>query len=264
MLCPFTVTRTLGHQYPCGKCGACLCNRRRKVVGRLLLESRMWAHSAFVTLTYADEHVPLQLAVDAAPLLVLNPRDPTLMLKRLRKRIGSFRYFLAGEYGTKTARPHYHAIIFGWPGTWLYDRQAGPLHDSWKLGFVQTYDLDKGLAMYASSYVTKKHTKHLEDGRPDMRARWSRDPAIGAGMAEPIARSWMKTGADWVPFEFIQHGRRWPLDRLMRKAIGDIIGIEPKPRSALDVTEDQLDEAYQALAYYEAKEARSASAASRI
>lgn len=39
-------------------------------------------------------------------------------MRRLRKNTGKkIRFFMAGEYGERTQRPHYHAIIFGhnWP-----------------------------------------------------------------------------------------------------------------------------------------------------
>ena len=44
--------------------------------------------------------------------------DIQKFLKRLRKAYrGKLRYFVAGEYGEQTARPHYHMILYGWQPT---------------------------------------------------------------------------------------------------------------------------------------------------
>ena len=45
----------------------------------------------------------------------LRKRDYQLFMKRLRKAFPNdkIRFYAAGEYGPKTLRPHYHAILFG-------------------------------------------------------------------------------------------------------------------------------------------------------
>ena len=59
----------------------------------------------FITLTYDDAHLPYNQS--------LSVRDFQLFMKRLRKEFGSgVRFFHCGEYGEKTGRPHYHAILF--------------------------------------------------------------------------------------------------------------------------------------------------------
>ena len=66
----------------------------------------MHPHNAYITLTYNDDHLPANGS--------LQPRDLQLFWKRLRKaRTPGIRYYACGEYGDQTARPHYHAIIFG-------------------------------------------------------------------------------------------------------------------------------------------------------
>ena len=62
--------------------------------------------NCFVTLTYDEKHLPK----DGSLCL----EHVQLFLKRLR--FGSafpLRYFLCGEYGEKTSRPHYHICLFG-------------------------------------------------------------------------------------------------------------------------------------------------------
>nr|CAI9751296.1 replication initiation protein [Microvirus sp.] len=75
--------------------------------------------SYFVTLTYADEYVPIHYYSDpetglALPSMSLQKRDYQLFMKRLRKKFGDgIRFYASGEYGSESFRPHYHAIIFG-------------------------------------------------------------------------------------------------------------------------------------------------------
>lgn len=85
----------------CGQCRACRLRRKQAWVGRLRLESQMHAFSRFITLTYAEDPG------------ILDYRDFQLFMKRYRKEFGDVRFFCVGEYGGKSGRGHYHAILFG-------------------------------------------------------------------------------------------------------------------------------------------------------
>ena len=91
----------------CGQCLPCRINKRREWTFRLELEASLHEHNSFVTLTYADQFLPEDGSV--------NPRHTQLWLKRLRKVLDprKVRFFLCGEYGDQTFRPHYHACLFG-------------------------------------------------------------------------------------------------------------------------------------------------------
>lgn len=98
----------------CGQCVSCRVNKRRQWTGKLLaeLQSHPEGSCVFVTLTYDDKHVPL--TPDDQP--TLEPRAAQLFVKRLRRDlplVGEFRFFLCGEYGDRTERPHYHLAGFG-------------------------------------------------------------------------------------------------------------------------------------------------------
>lgn len=88
---------------PCGKCLGCLSNKRNDWSFRLMQEYKVSRSAYFVTLTYSDRFVPRCGVVK---------RHLQLYLKRLRKLSPRLRYYAVGEYGSKTGRPHYHAIIF--------------------------------------------------------------------------------------------------------------------------------------------------------
>lgn len=95
---------------------------------RIKYEMLHCLQSFTVTLTYDNLHLPeIQYFVDDDPFL-RSPKDiyeqkgfwyhpidldhVQRFFKRLRKDGLSFRYFGVGEYGGKTARPHYHIIFF--------------------------------------------------------------------------------------------------------------------------------------------------------
>ena len=87
---------------PCGKCPSCVQNKALEWTARLLKESEEWKYAYFLTLTYDDSHIK-----------DLNKRDLQLFLKRFRKSTGfELAYYINGEYGESTFRPHYHAIFF--------------------------------------------------------------------------------------------------------------------------------------------------------
>ena len=94
-------------------------------------------------------------------------------MKRLRihyKRnhnVDNIRYYLAGEYGSKTERAHYHAIMFNLPiadlkkekvsgsGNVLYTSKE--LNKIWGKGYVWIGEVTWNSASYVARYVMKKH-----------------------------------------------------------------------------------------------------------
>lgn len=136
--------------------------------------------SYFVTLTYDDMHLPVheycneetgEVGVSAS----LDKDDFQRFMKRLRKahikKYGDdakLRYFCAGEYGSSTHRPHYHAIIFGLQLDDLkfYKRNSYPenydLYSSewlsriWKNGYVVVGKVNWDTCAYTARYIVKK------------------------------------------------------------------------------------------------------------
>ena len=169
---------------PCGHCINCRLAYSRKWADRLLLESQYHKQSWFVTLTYNDFFVPTSYYTDSfsgelIPHYSLFKRDVQLFLKRLRENTGcQFRYYCAGEYGSKTLRPHYHLIIFGLElneDSDLYNARNGhsgfTLYQSrtiefawsrilfdrrWPLGHVAVAPCNWQTCAYVARYVTKK------------------------------------------------------------------------------------------------------------
>lgn len=174
---------------PCGRCIGCMKTRQRSWGIRCMHEAQLHDASAFVTLTYNEEHY--------APSL--NYSDFRRFLWRLRKEVGPTRYFVAGEYGSKDGRPHWHALLFGRSfsdrvaiGSELF--RSPSLERLWPLGFSSVGDVTPASAMYVAKYCTKvvrgdgadKHYSRLDlrTGEivrvvPEF-ARMSLRPGIGA------------------------------------------------------------------------------------
>lgn len=165
-------------QLPCGKCAECLLERARDWSIRCIHESKMHAHNAFITLTYAPEHYP----TDGK----LKYLDFQLFMKRLRKKFGDqIGFFMCGEYGETSGRAHYHACLFGvdFPDK-KEEREnkhgdkcwsSATLTELWGLGHTEIGTVTQKSAGYVARYVLKKQHPDSPQGFQKM----SRKNAIG-------------------------------------------------------------------------------------
>ncbi len=113
-----------------------------------------------MTLTYRPGDLPEDGSVDV--------RHWQLFAKRLRKRLGPFRFLHVGEYGEENYRPHYHACLFG--QDFSADRKvfksvgksktftSKTLEETWGLGFTTLGLLSWESAAYVARYCMKKAT----------------------------------------------------------------------------------------------------------
>lgn len=101
----------------CCKCIECLKDRQNSWKIRLCEEFKDHLYCYFFTLTYNETSVPFNI-VDGEKVLTLCKNDVQLWIKRNRMRFERLRghldlkYFICGEYGPNTGRPHYHGIFF--------------------------------------------------------------------------------------------------------------------------------------------------------
>lgn len=120
--------------------------------------------SSFVTLTYADESLPVSGSLSR------------VHWREFSKGIGC-RYFGVGEYGSVSGRPHYHAILAGVPA----GEASRLVAQRWRHGFASVLDYSPERAQYVAGYVVKKWTKvcdELGDRLPEF-AVMSRRPGFG-------------------------------------------------------------------------------------
>lgn len=227
-LTPITLVRKtgarIGKEYkhtdvvPCGKCPSCLKRRAFSWVFRLKQELAVSTTSAFITLTYAPETVPLT----EMGLRTLDKTDHQKFMKRLRKmhhthfeNEDKVRYYAVGEYGERDGRPHYHYIMFNVDkrineSTELYQ------HAIWKKGIVHVGTVTARSIAYVTGYMNKTaYTNPFADG-DDRQKEWScMSKGLGANyLTENRKKKWKK---DLNPYMVIEDGKKVPIPRYYRE-----------------------------------------------
>lgn len=170
-------------EFGCGYCIGCQLDHAQKWAARLIAEAQTSSSAYFLTLTYDDAHLPL------APITDLNTgevkdykgtlckADFQSFIKRLRESqryLGheNIRFFVGGEYGPKTFRPHYHSIIYNMQLPFELGSKAAPVHkynfagdpiyrcdyisDLWKNGFITIAPVNDKTCGYVVRYTLKK------------------------------------------------------------------------------------------------------------
>lgn len=272
---------------PCGCCDECKADKAHEWSNRLMLESlaqgedRSW----FVTLTYDDDHLPVDFVCDrengsVGLKGVLMMSDVSSWLKRLRSRLNQsgVRFFAAGEYGDASRRPHYHVILFAdlpdvrslrpVDGDKFVSLPRGTMfsqiiEDTWCKGGTSVSPANLYTMSYVSGYVQKKLTgkalqdydqlvKLLQIDYPDLkvqppeRALMSRRPGIGVPYFESHVAE-CETGTVAVP---VPHGAmRMKLPRLMERRIDDQkLSLIKSRRNRLSLASRDLKKRYLATA----------------
>lgn len=221
-------------QLSCGQCIGCRIKKREDWAIRCYCESKLYPRNSFVTLTYDDEHLPSDGS--------LNYEHFQLFMKRLRKRVGKLRFFMCGEYGENTDRPHYHALLFGYRPDDLVRANsvysADPIYDSpavretWGKGHISIGDVTYASARYCAVYATKKitgdmardhyarlnyATGEITELQPEF-AHMSLRPGIGAEWLKKFYPDLYLSGADAVVID----GQRRSIPRYFHSAMENI------------------------------------------
>lgn len=155
---------------PCGSCFACKQRATNQWIFRLMQEDRRSESSHFITLTYDEDH--LQRVGKKA---TLRKRDLQNFFKRLRRyqaysgNEAQIKYYAVGEYGSKSHRPHYHAIVFN--STYELIEKAWTLKGK-PIGGIYFGDVRESSIAYTMKYMVKPE-RHR-----DIRKfrKWSTDP----------------------------------------------------------------------------------------
>lgn len=161
-------------EVPCGHCFTCRMQRANEWVLRCVHELEYHDCAIFVTLTYDSAHIKVRDYIDEDGCIgsryTLCYKDFQDYMKRLRKKYpdNNIRYIVAGEYGDRTKRPHYHAIIFGYrPPSELdmivqYNKHGDPLYDNmeivdmWRQGYITYAPATVETICYVAQYTLKK------------------------------------------------------------------------------------------------------------
>lgn len=197
---------------------------------RIAHEASLSPNNCFLTLTYSDEHLPDDYSVSL--------REHQLFIKRLRKEVEptKIRFFMCGEYGEKSYRPHYHYIIFGfdfadkilWRKSLNHYLYRSPLLEKvWPYGHAEIGTVTASSGGYVARYCLKKisgapagsHyqrvnplTGELVDVSPEF-ACMSKRPGLGSGW-------FCQYEGDAFPSDFvIIDGKKKPIPRFYAKKL---------------------------------------------
>lgn len=171
---PITIKTKAGNvEVRCKQCLPCRINRQSSISLKALLENATSVSSDFWTLTYAD--APEELDYN----------DFSKFLKRYRhwnreegNRL-SIRYLSVGEYGSKSGRAHFHALIFNG----LSPDRATCRTRLWPHGFAYIGTVTPASIRYTARYCLKFAEKGKEGT-----ANWSLRPSLGDDGMRQIAR----------------------------------------------------------------------------
>ena len=145
---------------PCRKCDKCKASYASEWAVRMAMEMQTHEQNTFITLTYDEDHYAVSL----------RSKDWTDFMKRLRKYCAKhhnlkIRFQRCSEYGDKTHRPHFHAIIFGFdfPDNQYIGKsgKGAPMYRSeilnklWGKGLCTIGEANMATATYLAKYITK-------------------------------------------------------------------------------------------------------------
>lgn len=239
--------------YGCGQCLPCRINKRREWTHRILLEAMQYQDNAFVTLTYGGN--------DGAEPTTLIPEHARNFLKRIRKSIEprKLRFYLVGEYGDKSERPHYHVALFNYPtcsrGNTQYNRNGikccstcESVSKIWGHGHILMGRLEPHSAAYIAGYVTKKMTRtddvRLGNRHPEF-ARMSLRPGIGYDAMHEYASALITHLPDDedVPAALRHGSKLLPLGRYLTRVARELTGREiSAPQTTIQKAQERLQE----------------------
>uniref|UniRef100_A0AAU8B5F6 Replication initiator protein n=1 Tax=Dulem virus 207 TaxID=3145684 RepID=A0AAU8B5F6_9VIRU len=122
---------------------------------------------------YWEESVNLQVEKNQLEFIYSNELEDMFGQNSRRKNRKPIRYINCGEYGPKTKRPHYHAVIFNFKpndlrrysrdrrGYWIYT--SNKLNKIWKKGYVIVGNAETETVAYVARYCTKKFKRSEEE-----------------------------------------------------------------------------------------------------
>lgn len=214
-------------------------------------ENECW----FLTLTYSDEFLPSTTyeTEDGKKYkgISLRKKDLQDFWKRLRKHYKcKCKYLAAGEYGTQTSRPHYHAIVFGLPidttdlkyytkgsnGDTLWTNEE--LTKVWGKGQVIIGSVTFKSVSYVVRYTIKKW-KHKDEGLNKILGRTPEFLCMSQGIAKRYYNDHKK-------------------DLVSADSVITPDGQKPLPRRFLEEIKKENEQLYKDITYNHKKNAETA------
>jgi len=213
---------------PCGRCIGCKLERARQWSVRICHEASLYDSNFFVTLDYDPKG---EESPESTGNWGLQYPHFQKFMRRVRKcgelRVAgdgvasAIRFFVAGEYGRRHGRPHWHAILFNLA---LPDKvslangkfQSTRLEELWSHGHCDVGSVNPASASYVAGYTLEKVSaseyvsKEGEVVRPPF-VCMSLKPGIGA-------QWYSRFSGDLFPHDFaVQDGKKYKVPRYYSK-----------------------------------------------
>lgn len=224
---------------PCGKCPACRSKKAQEWVFRLYAEMKCHEKAVFVTLTFDDEHIDMLPVISNGVVAwhSLAKWPAQNFMKSLRKNAEKkLRYYIVGEYGETSHRPHLHGIIFG-----LGPDDRNVIEKSWPHGFVSVGTVTPSSIGYVARYCVKKLFEDTEEYKdlgllPEFSLQ-SLKPGIGFNAIEKgVCKS--ENGGYYVWYQ----GRRQAAPRYFVDKVRSVVEKIAAQRLSVDVRDARIDE----------------------
>lgn len=210
-------------QVPCGRCVDCINKRSAMWAFRLTQQEKISKTAAFITFTYDNENLPI--SPNGFP--TLKTTDYQAYIKRQRTRISrefgaefwkenAIKYYMVGEYGANTERPHYHAIMFNLPD--FYVRNDHRIKEIWQKGNVQVDNVSPKSIRYVTGYLQKQLYWDNKGDRDDRQREFSRmSKAIGLNyLTEQRVKSMQER---MNPYLVLEDGKKQALPRYYKNKV---------------------------------------------
>jgi len=151
---------------PCGQCIGCRLEKSRQWAMRCMHEAQLHDENCFITLTYNDESLNNNYSLQYEDFQSFMKNFRHHVFRKYGKKI---RFYMAGEYGEKFGRPHWHACIFGFnfpdkvllkktpSGSYIY--KSNDLEGLWPYGHSSIGDVTFESAAYVARYIMSKAVK---------------------------------------------------------------------------------------------------------
>lgn len=276
---------------PCGQCDECRLQRSRDWANRLMME--MQSHpdqkAYFLTLTYSDDFVPRSSYCDPVtgddfPALTLRKKEIQDWMKRLRKKFASVygspvpfnyddvstweddrrvRYYLCGEYGGNTFRPHYHVIMFSPPipdadfcshFVGITETNHSMYNSPWLSSTWACDGVEKGWLTYSEvtwntcAYVARYCLKKRYGAEADFYAVHNIEPEFSLQSTRPgIGWKYFMDHPDLLLYEYItlstdEKGIKFSPPRYFKKLFEKVHGVDEAVKAARLARARQRDE----------------------
>lgn len=228
-------------ELPCGRCPACISNKKKEWAVRCCLEAAAHKDNCFVTLTYADEFYD-----DLAHREHLREFFKSLYRKDIK-----FRYYGCSERGDELGRIHYHLIMFGFfpsdAKPWMKSKSGfmqyrSKLLDScWTYGLVVVSEFSPAEASYVTGYVNKK----MISKDPEMFHFQSTRPGIGQSYVLKHAQDIYETDNLVLNFGSHRYGVPRYFDKVVQSYYSmDLSDIKKKRLELASIQSNQMQQDY--------------------